>query len=333
MYDISFESPAAMNHDALHSDLLERRRLLKSASVHTDDHQLVELLGAVDAALIRIREDTFGTCDICKAPIEADLLGRNPLSRVCLECLSSSQRRALEHDLTLASTIQSELLPDPDFKTQDWVGHYSYQPYGRGPVSGDFCDVILNGNDVLVLFGDISGKGVSAALLMSHLSAIFRVLATSDLSLVEMMEQANRMFCAASPIESFATLVALRFRTGGEVEIANAGHVPPLLHNGRVNQLPAHGVPIGLFCESGYASTLFRMEPGDRLVLVTDGTIESADGDDHQFGLETLVEAVASAPNNSPRDLVNRLLAEVELFRNGRPAEDDITLMVIQRSI
>jgi sigma-B regulation protein RsbU (phosphoserine phosphatase) len=331
MYHLISEQPAPIDRDTLRSDLLDRRHALESASTRSNDRNLAELLAAVDAALTRVSDDTLGICEVCDAPIETDLLRRNPLATVCLECLPIPQRRALEKDLALASTIQAELLPDPDFETPDWVGHYSYRPYGNGPVSGDFCEVIHDRGHTLVVFGDVSGKGVSAALLMSHLSAIVRALAGSERSPVEMMQRVNRMFCAASPLKSFATLVAIRLGTNGEVEVVNAGHLPPLLDNGSVRQIPAHGVPIGLFCESEYTSKVFRMNPDDRLVLATDGTVESTDGNGDEYGLDALTRVVASAPKNSPRDLVNRVLEEIELFRNGRPAEDDATVMVIQR--
>ena len=330
MHQIDNSPATATMHDILHAELLQRRRLLVSASAHSSTYELVDLLDAVEAALVRISDSSFGTCDVCKAPIETEVLLHDPLARLCLDCLPVSERRMLEKDLAFASTIQSELLPDPDFETPDWAGHYSYTSHG--PVSGDFCDVIPDQRGVLIVFGDISGKGVSAALLMSHLSATFRVLASSEQSLVDMMNRANRMFCEASPLESFATLVAIRLSPNGEVEIANAGHVPPLLHNGRVHQIPAQGVPIGLFRDSRYTSDVFRMESGDRLVLVTDGAIESTNGHDDEFGMEALVEAVASAPRSGPRDLVRLLLEKIDIFRDGRPATDDTTLMVVQRS-
>ena len=329
MPQTSSQQSATLDHAELHCDLIERRRLLESASAYSDDHQVKDLLSAVDAALERTSNARFGFCDNCRAPDEAEILSSNPLARVCLECLSNSERRALEHDLSLASNIQAELLPDQDFETPDWSGHYAYQPHGA--VSGDFCDVIADENGVLVLFGDISGKGVSAALLMSHLNAIFRGLAGSELSLVEMMEQANRMFCAASPTGTYATMVAARFEADGNVEISNAGHVPPLVLNGRVDQLPADGVPVGLFCDSVYSAQTLRLNPGDRLVLVTDGVIESTNGQDEEFGFDALARVVASAPQDGPRTLVRRLLTEIESFRGGSKAGDDTTLMVIRR--
>jgi len=309
---------------------MERRHQLESASARSDASQLVELLDAVDSALDRMHKGEFGICEICDAPIESERLIDDPLNRICLECLSPSQRRALEHDLSLASSIQRRLLPQQQFEAAGWDGYYHYEPHGA--VSGDFCDVVRDGGETLILFGDISGKGVSAALLMSHLSAIFRGLSESALPLVEIMERANRLFCGAIPAGSFATMVAARLSDDGEIELSNAGHVPPIIQNGRVDQLPPDGVPIGLFCQSTYSSQRLQLEIGDRLVLTTDGIIESTNGRDTEYGLETFSRIVELHPNEEPRDLAERLVADAARFRNGRRADDDVTLMIVRRT-
>jgi sigma-B regulation protein RsbU (phosphoserine phosphatase) len=313
----------------LRRELIERRHKLEAAAARSDEGQLVELLDAVDDALGRMERGKFGLCEVCDLPIESERLVDDPLTRICLECLSTSERRALEHDLNLASNIQRQLLPQQSFDAPGWEGYYHWEPHGA--VSGDFCDVIRDGEETLVLLGDISGKGVSAALLMSHLSAIFRGLADSGDSLVSIMERANRLLCAAIPAGSFATLVAVRLRSNGEVELCNAGHVPPIVHNGHVDQLPPDGVPLGLFCTSAYTSQRLRLEIGERLVLVTDGLVEGTDGNDAEYGVGAVASLVQSHPDLGPYDLANHLVADAARFRNGRPADDDTTLMVMRR--
>jgi sigma-B regulation protein RsbU (phosphoserine phosphatase) len=323
-------SLSQLDHSRLRRELIERRTKLETAAARSDAEQLAELLDAVDEALHRMEHGDFGICEVCDAPIESDILLDDPLAQICLECLSADQRRALEHDLNLASTIQKRLLPQPDFTAPGWEGFYHYEPHGA--VSGDFCDVIRDGEEMLVLLGDISGKGVSAALLMSHLSAIFRGLSDSGLPLVDIMERANRLFCAAIPAGSFATMVAARLMPDGEIELSNAGHVPPIVQNGRVHRLPPDGVPLGLFCQSAYTSQRLRLETGDRLVLVTDGLVESTGGDDTEYGLDALASLVEFHPTEGPCDLARRLVIDAARFRNGRPADDDTTLMVIRRT-
>jgi len=330
MHEAQTFSLSQIDHSRLHGELIERRTRLEAAAERSDADQLAELLDAVDEALHRMEHGDFGICEVCDELIESELLIDDPLTRICLECLSADQRRALEHDLNLASKIQRRLLPQQEFDAPGWEGYYHYEPHGA--VSGDFCDVIRDGDETLILFGDISGKGVSAALLMSHLSAIFRGLSGSGLPLVEIMERANRLFGAAIPVGSFATMVAARLLNDGGVELSNAGHVPPIVQNGRVEQLPPDGVPLGLFCQSAYTSQRLRLAERDRLVLVTDGIIESTNGRDAEYGLDTLSRIVELHPNEEPRDLAERLVADAARFRNSRPADDDITLMVVRRT-
>ena len=330
MHEAHAFSLSQIDHSRLHGELIERRTKLEAAAARSDADQLAELLDAVDEALHRLEQGDFGICEVCDAPIESDLLIDDPLTRICLECLSANQRRALEHDLSLASSIQKRLLPETSFDAAGWEGFYNYEPHGA--VSGDFCDVIRDGEETLVFLGDVSGKGVSAALLMSHLSAIFRGLAGSGLQLVDIVERANRLFCAAIPAGSFATLVAARLSADGEIELTNAGHVPPIVQNGHVERLPPDGVPLGLFCQSAYTSQRLHLQTGDRLVLVTDGLIESTDDRDTEYGLDALSSIVESFPHEGPSDLAERLVADVARFRNGRPADDDTTLMVVRRT-
>jgi sigma-B regulation protein RsbU (phosphoserine phosphatase) len=166
---------------------------------------------------------------------------------------------------------------------------------------------------------------------MSHLSAIFRGLAGIGLPLIEIMERANRLFCAAIPAGSFATMVAARLETSGKVELSNAGHVPPIVQNGRITHLPPNGVPMGLFCQSAYTSQSLFLEGGDRLLLVTDGLIESTDGKGAEYGIDAVSSKAELHPDEGPRDLARLLIADGARFRHGRPAEDDITLMVVRR--
>ncbi len=320
--------PAA-ERTAIRGELIERRRRLESVAARSNAEQLFELLDEVDKTLERIENDSFGVCEVCHGHVERELLATDPMARICLECLSPAERRALEYDLELASSIQNRLLPSHDFDTVGWEGHYVYEP--KGAVSGDFCDVVPDGDSTFVLLGDIAGKGVAAALLMSHLSAIFRGLVGSGLTLVEIMGHANRMFSSAIPVGSYATMVAARLQPNGGIEISNAGHVPPLYHNGRVDQLPPDGVPLGLFFESAYSSQELRLASGERLVLATDGVVESTGPDEQEYGIEKLSALIAETPDAGPTDLARRLVADVKRFRSGLPANDDATLMVIRR--
>jgi sigma-B regulation protein RsbU (phosphoserine phosphatase) len=312
---------------AARSGLLDRRRRLEgalAAGAPVDD-----LLEAVDAALERLEGETLGRCERCHEEIEAERLAVEPMLRICLDCLDEGERRALERDLDLAGGIQTSLLPEREMSLDGWEGHYIYEP--QGAVSGDYVDLLERDHDTIAIVGDVAGKGVAAALLMSHLHALFRSMAHSDCSLVGMVERANRLFCASTPSQLFATLVAARLEPGGRVEVCSAGHVPSMVLNGGVTPVASHGLPLGLFCDSRYTSTVLELNPSESLVLYTDGVTESTDHNDEELGVSCLRELLEDAGAPTPRRLAEHCVERALRHRGGRPATDDLTVMVLQR--
>ena len=174
---------------------LEQRRERLHAALHSPaaDASLSQLLAAVDAALSRIDQGTFGLCEECHDSIEAERLLTDPLVRFCLDHLTSAEQRALESDLSLAARIQRALLPKLGLAPLGWGVRYHYQPAGM--VSGDYCDLLETEGGLLFMIGDVSGKGVAASMLMSHLHATFRSLAEAGLPLDHLVEGSNLIFC------------------------------------------------------------------------------------------------------------------------------------------
>ncbi|HOC42741.1 MAG TPA: SpoIIE family protein phosphatase [Thermoanaerobaculales bacterium] len=312
---------------ALRSSLSDRRERLAALPTAALGPRVASLLAEVDAALDRLEGPDFGACTRCDGHVEADRLRANPLTTVCLDCLSEPERRALERDLELASRVQASLLPPWDFSSGDWSGHFLYQPHGA--VSGDYVDVLAPGgpnDDLLVMVGDVSGKGVAAALLMSHLHAVFR--ATAGSCLVEMVERANRLLCAASPTGAFATLVAARLQPDGEVELCTAGHTSPIVVAASgITELPADSMPIGLFSDAPFATRRLRLAPGDALVLYTDGLTESTSADGVELGGEGVRAALAAASWRTPAELVRTASAAALGFHR----HDDLTVLAVTR--
>jgi serine phosphatase RsbU (regulator of sigma subunit) len=211
----------------------------------------------------------------------------------------------------------------------DWSGHFLHLPHGV--VSGDYVDVLAPGgprDELLVMVGDVSGKGVAAALLMSQLHAVVR--ATVGSGLVEMVERANRLLCAASPSNSFATLVAARLQPDGEVELCTAGHTSPLLVAASgITELPADGMPLGLFCDAAFATRRLHLAPGDALLLFTDGLTESTSADGVELGSQGLRAALAVASWRTPAELVGQAHAATV----GHHRHDDLTVLAVARSL
>src|SRR6266850_4614382 len=173
----------------LREQLIERRHRLEDAAkgFHRPP-DLTRLLQEVDAALYRMDQGVYGLCEVCHDRVETERLLADPLMSFCLDHLTSTQQRALEDDLQLASQIQTALLPSRKQKTDGWEVGYYYRPAGL--VSGDYCDLI-DGEDQSLHFvlGDVSGKGVAASMLMAHLHAMFRTLVSVDLPLERMVER------------------------------------------------------------------------------------------------------------------------------------------------
>ncbi|MFY9691326.1 MAG: SpoIIE family protein phosphatase [Candidatus Acidiferrales bacterium] len=293
----------------------------------------VELLEEVDSAVQRMDAGTYGICEVCHDTVEKERLIADPLVRLCLDHLSSDEQRALERDLELASQVQRGLLPQSDAEFRDWRIHYQYKPAGM--VSGDYFDLIVptsDRGDLIFLLGDVSGKGVAASLLMTHLHAMFRTLATANMELCQLIEMANRLFCQSTTAGQYATLVCGRAGRSGEIEIASAGHAPALVISPKgVKQFGSTGLPLGLFATSGYTIHRLRLEPGDSVLLFTDGISEANDGSGREYGVGGISVAAAGRHGWPPKELVAACLRDVQRHSTGVRQADDQTLMAIQR--
>jgi len=313
----------------LRDQLVVRRQKLEAAVARTQTANLVQLLEQVDRALERVDHGSYGVCEACAGAVEAERLLADPLTQLCLDCLKPEEQRALEQDLLLAARIQAGLLPKRDFSAAGWKVAYHYEPAGQ--VSGDYCDLVEHGKDLYFMLGDVSGKGVAAAMLMSNLHAMFRVLIPSGLPLEQLVERANRLFCESTLPTQYATLVVGKADEFGNVEICNGGHPAPFhVRQDGVTAIQAATVPVGLFCDQKFASTRLHAAPGDSLVLYTDGISESEGPDGAQYGAASLQKLVAACQKLPSHELVDKCLREVLAFRAGSPRLDDQALMVLQ---
>ena len=317
----------------LREQLINRRHQLEVAAIgFREAVEVTRLLEEVDAALQRMEKGTYGLCDVCHDPVETDRLIADPLTRLCLDHLTPNQQRALEDDLELAAQIQTGLLPKPSQKIDGWEIAFHYQPAGL--VSGDYCDLISDGDDKSLHFvlGDVSGKGVAASMLMAHLQAMFRTLVSTKLPLDQILERASRVFCESTLPTHYATLVCGKASPNGELEISNAGHLPPLLvHQGAVKSIEATGLPLGVFCSERFSVNRFQMEKGDTLFLYTDGFSETLDIAGSEYGNERLSRLLSQNQHFSPKALIEICLRELDGFRANQLTTDDLSLMAIQR--
>jgi sigma-B regulation protein RsbU (phosphoserine phosphatase) len=183
------------------------------------------------------------------------------------------------------------------------------------------------------MLGDVSGKGIAAAMLMANLHALFRALISAGLPLSELVTQASRAFCETTLAAHYATLVCGHALASGDVELCNAGHLPPLhLGAGKVREVPSTGLPLGMFCSQEFALSRLRLQPGDTLLLYTDGLTEAEDASGAPYGPERLSQLAARSCGAAARTLLRECRNDLEAFRGPAALRDDLTLMVLSRS-
>ncbi len=313
----------------LRDQLLVRRKKLETAVARSQTANMLQLLEQVDRALERVDIGSYGACEECHSTVEAERLMADPLTRVCLDCLKPAEQRALEDDLHLAARIQAGLLPQRDLSAAGWRTSYHYEPAGQ--VSGDYCDLVVQGKDLYFIVGDVSGKGVAAAMLMANLHAMVRVLIPMGLPLEELVERANRIFCESTLPTHYATLIVGKADDFGNVEICNGGHPAPFhVRSNGVSTIPSAALPVGMFSDQKFSTTRINVVPGESLVIYTDGISEAEGPDGAQYGASALEKVLGDSRVLGSRDVVNRCMKELSVFRAGSPRLDDQALMVLQ---
>lgn len=245
--------------------------------------------------------------------------------------MSSATATAAERDLATAGDLQRMLLPPAELSFGKWKLAHVYEP--AGPVSGDYVGIQSFGQRVYFMLGDVSGKGVSAALLMAQLHAMFRTLIPMGLPVEDLMGRASSLLCASSLPAQYATMVVGYLEPDGEVLISNAGHPPPLVvRGGHRNDVRATGVPLGLFCESRFSTTRLRLSAGEALFAYTDGLSEARDESGTEFGVARIEETVKRASSLQQLDFLAAIRSGHRQFQRASTNADDLTMLVIQRT-
>ena len=314
----------------LQNELAIRKQRLETAiALAPNNSGLAGLLREVDSALERMDRGTYGLCLECHEPVEQQRLMADPLVRYCLDHLTQPQRAELQRDLDLASQVQRNLLPQVGLCAGGWETSYRYVPVG--PVSGDYCDLISSDGRLFFVLGDVSGKGVAASMLMTQLHALFRSLTSMALPLDQIVTLANRVFCESALAGQYATLVCGQAMPSGDVEIHNAGHLPAIVVglNG-VRSIESTGLPLGMFMHTQFSATRLALQPGDTLLLYTDGLSE-ARSQDEEYGLERLMQLVHMKSSWAPIELVSACLDDLHTFVGSESRLDDLTVLAIQR--
>ncbi len=240
-------------------------------------------------------------------------------------------KQRLDHELEIASQIQQRLLPKTFPNTPNCAAMGS--TLACLSVGGDCFDVIeLSGGRFGFLVGDVSGKGISAALLATMLQGVFFTTAALDIPLAEIVSRVNQYLCERSGDERYATLFYGVLEPTGDLEYINAGHVPPIIRrqNGQLDALGSGNFPVGMFAEAEYSCGRAKFGAGDSMVIYSDGISEAYNIKGDMLGEGGLCQIVESFQGETVEQLATLIQAGVRTFSEGAPQSDDITLLVVQ---
>ncbi len=242
---------------------------------------------------------------------------------------------SVEHELGTARSIQHALLPKNLPKLEGWKIAYHYQPARE--VGGDFYDFLrLEDGRLGLVIGDVSGKGIAAALVMANTQSVLRAVARrGNIAPGRVLAEANEVLYAYIPSGTFVTcFYGVLDPESGRLVYANAGHDPPYLQrDGDAQELRARGMPLGLMPGMPYEELETVLAAGDDLLFYSDGLVEAHDPEGEMFGFPRLRKLIMARSAGSGEELVDFLLAELTRFTGtDSEQEDDITLVTLERS-
>ena len=243
-------------------------------------------------------------------------------------------REQLRRDLELANRVQQALLPSRPPEIPGYESFDYYEPARQ--ISGDFFSYVpLPGGRTAVVLADVSGKGMSAALVMAALAADVRYCLASESDVATAVGRMNESFCRAGWDDRFATfVVAVLDPATHRLSLVNAGHMPPLLRTAAGDVaaigIEAAGLPLGVDPETVYQATDVPFPAGATLVCYTDGISEALDHAQRPYGIDRLTRVVAAAEGAG--DAGRRILADVERHAAGQVRSDDICLVCLSRA-
>ena len=270
--------------------------------------------------------------------VELDLHFWGGLLLFLLLMLEIADRVVMKRDLQIAREIQTWLLPGAPPQIPGISVAYTTRP--ANTVAGDYYDVFprpgktSEENRVMFAVADVAGKSIPAAMLMATLQASLKTLSTAQVALPELVANMNKYACSNSQ-------GGLRFTTAFLAEYdparrtfhyINAGHNNPILRrsNGSIERLDVGGLPLGIQPEAKYESASVTLAPGDWLIIFTDGLVEAENARQEEYGETQLLSVINSAAASTTTEMLNRLMAALDLFVGATPQHDDVTCLLVK---
>ncbi len=338
----------------IESALRERRDLL-SMSFASDTSGAAEFGNIICVPLVQFRSinteetlslssqtDTIGLLYLDSREKQTTLseLNRELLHTLALEASTvlenaklleeERQKRLLEQELGVARKIQQGLLPQK-FPNCGWLCA-SGSSLPSAEVAGDYFDIRPIGPDVwIAMVADVSGKGVSSAILASLLQGAFLLGSELEVPLDALMAKINNFLIDRAQGEKYATLFYATIHSSGAVEWANAGHCEPFLvrANGEIRKLDSTGPPLGLQPKAEFKVEGLQLGPGDKIIAYSDGLTEAQNGKGEAFDSK-LKDGLAFFAGLAADEIHQKLIDEVLQFHDGEPLRDDVTVLVLE---
>lgn len=246
--------------------------------------------------------------------------------------LELKDKLLVRDEIEVARQVQLNLLPHESPDVPGW----SVWSYTRpaNDVGGDLVDYIeMDGFRHGIVLGDVAGKGLGAALLSSKLQATLRALVPESVSLDDLASHVNTIFVRDGMDNRFATLFYVEVEHHSkQARYVNAGHNPAfVIHADRVEMLGASSLPLGMLPDSTYEECSLELEPGDLLLVYSDGLTEAENEHGEQFGTQRVESLITELRAEPPRMIGRRLLEEVDRFLGDARPTDDLSLVVVAK--
>ena len=246
---------------------------------------------------------------------------------------TTARNASIENELSIARNIQLSMVPT-DFPDREDIDVYGAMATAKA-VGGDLYDIFVRDNQLYFCIGDVSGKGIPAALLMMETKSLFRAYAKGESTPERIVSDMNRDLSENNDDCLFVTLfVGILDLTSGQLRYCNAGHEIPFLINQEVRMLPSRPImPIGIDGDTPYQTQTFVLEPHTTILLFTDGLNEAMNADNKEFGRERILEeAIRSiqAGQLSSKALIDRLTRAVHDFVGDTEQSDDLTMLAVK---
>lgn len=281
----------------------------------------------------RIHENVFNQDDLSLLTSLANVAAIKLENAKLLE--ATIEQKRIEHELEQARRIQKSALPEKSPALEGWDIAGTNTPCYT--VGGDYYDFILRPDRKMAFaLGDVSGKGIPAAMMMMVLRATVQDAAQQKASVSEIVAQTNRVMYHNSPEQSYVTFFLGDLEPDtGHLRYVNAGHIPPIWYrsaSGKLERLEAGGTVLGLFDKMTYEEGYVSLEPGDVLVVFTDGISEAWGDNEEEFGEQRVAKVIEKHTALPANELIVTLQEEVDRHTKGNRPSDDCTLVIVKRT-